>query len=93
MIQAHLVITGRVQGVGFRAHTRRQANRLGLKGWVRNLPGGDVEAVVEGTEEEVERFIQWCHRGPTMAYVSEVRVEKKEATGEFQGFTVRRSWL
>ncbi|HUV55259.1 MAG TPA: acylphosphatase [Candidatus Krumholzibacteriaceae bacterium] len=92
MIRAHLLIRGRVQGVGYRANARRVANQLNLKGWIRNTPNGDVEAVVEGSEETVDRLIQWCHRGPTGAHVTEVRVEKEEATGVFLGFTVRRTW-
>ena len=89
MIRAHLLIRGRVQGVGYRAGVKRMANHHNLKGWVKNLPSGDVEAVVEGGEEMVDRLIQWCHRGPTGAHVTEVRVEKEEATGEFTEFGVR----
>ena len=89
MIRAHLVIQGRVQGVGFRANTRRMANKLNLRGWVRNLRNGDVELVVEGPEVEVQKLIVWCHRGPTSAYVSKVKVEKSEANGEFDAFTTK----
>lgn len=89
MIRAHILITGRVHGVGFRANARRMAYQLGLKGWVRNLRDGSVEITVEGEEELVERLIQWCHRGPTSAYVSNVTVETSEALGEFNGFTVK----
>ncbi|MCW4050676.1 MAG: acylphosphatase [Candidatus Bathyarchaeota archaeon] len=90
MIRARLLIKGRVQGVGYRANTRRMANHLKLKGWVRNLPNGDVEAVVEGCEPEVDRLIQWCHRGPTSAYVREIKVEKTEANHEFPDFRVKK---
>ena len=89
MIRAHIVITGRVHGVGFRANTRRMAYQLGLKGWVRNLRDGRVEITIEGEDEMVERLIQWCHRGPTSAYVSNVTVETSEALGEFNGFSVK----
>ena len=91
MIRAHLLIEGRVQGVGYRANARRMANRLNLRGWVRNLRNGDVEVLVEGPEVEVDRFIVWCHRGPTSAYVSKLMVEKSEATNKFDGFTVKRT--
>lgn len=91
MIRARLLIQGRVQGVGYRANTRRMANKLNLKGWVRNLRNGDVELLVEGPEVEVDRLIVWCHRGPTSAYVSKVRVEKSKATLEFNGFAVKRT--
>ncbi len=89
MIRAHLIIKGRVQGVGYRANVRRLANKLSLEGFVRNLRNGDVELLVEGSQEDVERIIQWCHREPTRAYVSKVWVEKSEATREFMGFAVR----
>lgn len=91
MIRARLLIQGRVQGVGYRANTRRMANKLNLRGWVRNLRNGDVELLVEGPEVEVDRLIVWCHRGPTSAYVSKVRVEKSKATREFDGFAVKRT--
>ncbi len=91
MIRAHLLIEGRVQGVGFRANTRRMANKLNLRGWVRNLRNGDVEILVEGPEVEVQKLIVWCHRGPTSAFVSMVKVEKNEATGGFDGFIVKRT--
>ncbi len=91
MIRARLLIQGRVQGVGYRANTRRMANKLNLRGWVRNLRNGDVELLVEGPEVEVDRLIDWCHRGPTSAYVSKVRVEKSKATREFDGFAVKRT--
>lgn len=91
MIRATITVKGRVQGVGYRANAARQANALGLRGWIRNLPNGDVEALAEGPEETVDRFIQWCHRGPTAAHVTRVNVEQSEATGEYRGFTVRRT--
>jgi acylphosphatase len=89
MIRAHITVVGRVQGVGYRANIRRKAYQLGLKGWARNLRDGRVEIIVEGEEEMIDRIIQWCHRGPTGAYVSKVNMEKAEATGEFQRFTIK----
>ncbi len=91
MIKARIRIQGRVQGVGYRANTKRMANKLNLRGWVRNLRNGDVELLVEGPEVEVDRLIVWCHRGPTSAYVSKVRVEKSKATCEFDRFAVKRT--
>ncbi len=82
-----------MQGVGYRANTRRVANRLDLKGWVRNMPNGDVEAVVEGSEEMVDRLIQWCHRGPTGAHVTDIQVRHETPKGEFHRFTIRRTWM
>ena len=89
MIRTHITIEGRVQGVGYRANTRRTANQLRLKGWVRNLRDGRVEIIAEGNEEMIDRLIQWCYRGPTSAYVSKVIIEKTEPTGEFNGFHVK----
>ena len=83
----HIIVEGRVQGVGYRASTRRLAYQLGLKGWVRNLRDGKVEILVEGSEEMIEILIQWCYRGPTSANVRKVNLEKTEATGEFHDFT------
>jgi len=90
MIRAHLVIKGEVQGVFYRASAREEAMRLGIFGWVRNLPDGDVEAEVEGPEEPVQQFIRWCKRGPPSAVVSDVLVERLEHTGEFKGFGILR---
>ncbi len=69
-----VVITGRVQGVGFRASCQRQAVALGLTGWVRNRWDGAVEALFEGPAEAVDAMIAWCHQGPPMAYVTGVEV-------------------
>lgn len=87
-VRAHLEITGRVQGVFFRDSTRHEARRLGLTGWVRNLPRGSVEAVFEGEEAKVEEMIRWCHKGPPGAMVREVRVERGPARDEFDSFRV-----
>ena len=89
MIRAHLIIKGRVQGVGYRANVRRLANKFNLRGWTRNLRNGDVEVIVEGTEVEVQKLVVWCHRGPTSSYVSNVKVEKTPATGEFDRFRIK----
>ena len=89
MIRAHILVEGRVQGVGYRANTRRMANQLKLKGWVRNLRDGRVEIMVEGEEEMVERLIQWCHRGPTSAYIRKVISEKSEPQRDFDRFRVK----
>lgn len=69
-----VVITGRVQGVGFRASCQRQAVTLGLTGWVHNRWDGAVEALFEGPAEAVDAMIAWCHQGPPMAYVTGVEV-------------------
>jgi acylphosphatase len=84
--RAHAIISGDVQGVGFRFHTRIKARNLGLKGWVRNLGSGEVEAIFEGEEDKVKDIIDWCRRGPDSALVKEVKVDFEEYTGEFESF-------
>ncbi len=88
-IRAHLRISGRVQGVFFRDGTRDMATRLGLGGWVRNMPDGTVEAVFEGNEGRVKEAVEWCRNGPPHARVSDVRVEWERPAGEFSGFEIR----
>lgn len=78
MVAAHLVISGRVQGVWYRASAREAALRFGVTGWVRNLPNGDVEAFAEGNRDDVERFIDWCRQGPPHARVDRVDVKWME---------------
>lgn len=90
MTRAELIISGLVQGVFYRASAQEEALRLGLCGEVRNLPGGEVEAVVEGEQRVVEEFISWCRRGPPSARVEEVRVRWSAARGEFRTFRVTR---
>lgn len=87
--RAHLWISGRVQGVTFRASTRDEAGRLELSGWVKNLQDGRVEAVVEGKAEAVDELVDWCHEGPSLARVENVETEESAFTGEFDGFEVR----
>ncbi|GAB2478805.1 acylphosphatase [Luteococcus sediminum] len=83
-----LVVTGRVQGVGYRWSCAQQAEQLGVDGWVRNRPDGTVEVHAEGGQQAVERLVEWCRQGPRWAGVDQVHV----ATGAHQGltgFTVR----
>ncbi len=87
--RARVVISGRVQGVFFRATTRNRAQEKGVRGWVRNRPDGKVEAVFEGTRDRVQSMVSWCHGGPRMAQVESVEVEWEEPTGDFRDFSVR----
>lgn len=82
-------ITGRVQGVCFRAHTERRARGLGLEGWVKNEPDGSVAAVAEGPRQALEELAAWCHQGPPAARVEAVEASWGEASGEFSRFSVR----
>jgi acylphosphatase len=88
--RADLVISGRVQGVFYRASAQQEAMRLGLVGEVRNLPDGSVEAIAEGPKERLEDFIAWCRRGPPAAEVEHVRVRWSAPRGEFRTFMVAR---
>lgn len=88
MTRAHLQISGLVQGVCYRASCREQATRLGLTGEVRNLPDGDVAAVVEGPRAQVEELIAWCRKGPPGAQVAGVQVRWSSPSGEFPTFRV-----
>ena len=89
--RAHVVVTGRVQGVFFRAETRDRARSLGLGGWVRNNGDGSVEAVFEGDEERVESMVEWCGRGPAYATVENVQVAWEDPRGERE-FAVQGGW-
>lgn len=87
-IRAHIWVSGRVQGVCFRAYTSDEAAAGGVAGWVRNTPDGRVEAVFEGKKSAVEAMIAWCRTGPPAAWVSSVEVVWEEPKSE-AGFTVR----
>lgn len=87
MITRHLLISGRVQGVYFRESMRREADRLGIRGWVRNLADGRVEAIVQGRENVVEAIIEWAHTGPPAAKVSQVEISATD--GQFDHFERR----
>ncbi len=85
----HLLISGRVQGVWYRASTRVRARELGLTGWVRNLRDGRVEALAEGPRSDLEALLEWCHRGPELARVTGIEAAWGEAGREHTGFETR----
>lgn len=89
MKRVRVLISGRVQGVFFRAYTKEEAKRLGLKGWVRNLPDGRVEALFEGEDEAVEKMIKWCHRGSPASKVEKVEVFEEPYLGEYESFFIK----
>ncbi len=89
MKQAHLIITGFVQGVGYRKFVRHEARKSGLTGWVRNLADGSVEALVVGEEKDVQEFIELCKKGPFLAQVDNIHEEWEEAKEEFEEFVIR----
>ena len=85
----HVLVSGRVQGVGFRWHARETAERLGLAGWVKNLPDGRVELWLEGREQAVEAMLVWLGRGPPAAHVKNLEVVERASEG-LTSFAVRR---
>lgn len=89
MVRAYLKLTGRVQGVAFRYYARSMASRLGVKGWIRNMINGDVEVMIEGNKESVNRMIEWCKEGPRMAYVEDVTLSWLPYSGEFLDFNIK----
>ncbi|MGA9721303.1 MAG: acylphosphatase [Candidatus Binatus sp.] len=85
----HLIISGRVQGVGFRFSAYDEAKELALAGWVRNMPSGEVEIVAEGKRENLQMLAAWAHLGPPSAHVTSVREDWLDSTGEFTDFQIR----
>ena len=89
MKRVHVWITGKVQGVFFRAETQRTAQSLNLAGWVRNLPDRRVEAVFEGENAAIDKMTAWCKTGPPTAHVEDVAAVDEPYTGEFRNFNIR----
>ncbi|MGB4779600.1 acylphosphatase [Microbacterium sp.] len=89
MKRVHIVVTGQVQGVGFRYTMQLVAGNAGATGWVRNCPDGSVEAEVEGTDAAVQTVVDWARRGPRGGWVAECRVSDVDPTGS-PAFEVRR---
>jgi acylphosphatase len=86
--RAHVYISGKVQGVFFRQNTKREAQSEGVKGWVKNLDDGRVEAVFEGEKDAVKALVDFCRRGPRGAQVTDVTVEWESFREDFQSFTI-----
>jgi acylphosphatase len=89
IVRAHIYVSGRVQGVFFRAFTKREALRLGLRGWVKNQPDGRVEAVIEGERRDVDVLIQLCQNGPPLAIVRDIHVNWEPPTNIFTTFSIK----
>lgn len=86
---AHILVSGRVQGVAFRYYARNIAIQLDVKGWIKNLPNGQVELVVEGSKNSVEEMVEWCKRGPRMAEVEDIEVDWLPYSGKFGQFQLK----
>ena len=88
MKRMHVIVSGRVQGVFFRAFTQETAQALKLTGWVRNLYDGSVEAVFEGEDTNIDAMLEWCKKGPSHAVVKHVDASEEPYTGEFRDFRI-----
>lgn len=88
MEQARLIISGKVQGVFYRASCQDVAVKHGLSGWVSNLSNGKVEVLAQGKKEDIEKLIEWCKKGPPSARVIDVSIEWKKVSELFNGFSV-----
>jgi acylphosphatase len=88
MKRMHVIVSGRVQGVFFRAFTQDAAQALKLTGWVRNLYDGRVEAVFEGEDTNVQLMLEWCKQGPSHAIVKHVDASEEPYAGEFRDFRI-----
>jgi acylphosphatase len=86
---SHIIVKGRVQGIGFRFHTQKQATKLNIQGYVRNLANGDVEILAYGDEDAMQQFMAWCRQGPQWADVTETIVTKQDRDEVFDGFEIR----
>lgn len=87
--ELHLFVSGRVQGVSYRANAAAMAQRLGLAGWVRNLPDGRVEILAQGEDKPLRSLLAWAHQGPALARVEHVDARWGEALQALTGFVVR----
>lgn len=85
----HVIISGRVQGVWFRANTKQKAEQLGVTGWIRNTRDGRVEAIFEGEENCLKEMIDWCNHGPPLAEIDNVEIKDQIPTNGFDGFSVK----
>lgn len=89
MKTVHVIVSGKVQGVFFRDYTLRHAEELGVKGWVRNLPNGSVEAMVKGKNQVVNNMIEWFHTGSPLSIVTEVDADEILPTEKLSRFEIR----
>lgn len=89
MKRVHLIVSGRVHGVFYRDFVRREAERLGIKGFVRNLRNGSVEVVAEGEDNKIDEFIKSCRKGSFASFVKNVKVKQEKPTNEFEDFEIR----
>lgn len=92
MPTVHLIVSGKVQGVFFRANAKDLADEIGITGWVKNCEDGNVEAMAQGSEEQLQKFVEWCKKGPPKAIVTDVKIATADAE-LFEEFSVIRKWM
>lgn len=88
MIRFHVFIYGIVQAVGFRNYIRTKANKLSIKGWIKNLEDGRIEAVFEGEDENINEILEYCKKGPYLAKVDNLIIKEEEYESKFKEFRV-----
>jgi acylphosphatase len=88
-VQIHVIIEGRVQGVGFRYFVLEKAYELGVKGWVRNTYNGEVEVLAEGSNKQIEKFLGLIRQGPSLASITKIDIQRNVASGEYIDFSLR----
>ena len=88
----HVIVEGRVQGVGFRYYVLEKASLLGLTGWVRNRWDDTVEVLAEGGREPLDKLLSTLHKGPTASYVENLKVDWEDYLGEFGGFSIKSTY-
>ncbi|UII27890.1 acylphosphatase [Fulvivirga maritima] len=89
MKHLNIRVTGKVQGVFFRANTQKMASEMGIQGWVRNEPDGSVYVEAEGDDEKMKPFVEWLHQGSEQSRVDQVLVEESDLK-DFKGFEIKR---
>ncbi len=89
IFRKHLYISGRVQGVGYRAYFMKHARKLGLKGWVKNRVDGRVEAVIDGDKDQLKMMVEYARKGPGWARVEQVVEQNEEFQGEYNDFRIK----
>ena len=88
-IRVHIYASGLVQGVFFRDNTRQKAQELGVFGWIKNLPDGKVEIIVEGEKKKVKELIEWIKEGPGLVRIDNLDLEEEDYQGEFESFGIK----
>jgi acylphosphatase len=89
MPTVHMIVSGRVQGVFYRASAKQLADELNICGWIKNTPDGNVEILATGDRSDLIQFVNWCKQGPPKADVKNVSIENKEEI-DFDAFTIKR---